>query len=339
MNMVNSPLVSVIIPVYNGAAYIAEALESILNQTYENIEIIIIDDGSTDNSLDIVKGFRSDKIKIIVNECNIGLAATRNRGLKAAEGEYIALMDGDDVSFPNRLSAQVNLLEKHPDVGLVSSHFITFEEDLQTGKQSVKKVPLDSDYIAARLPFQSVICCPSAMMRTAVLNDHNLLFNETLKVSEDWDLWYRMSQVANVSNVDEILLYYRKHGNNLSKKREEMYRHKIMLIQKSFLDNGFDIKDLFDVDYRFKGLSEFKMFMSIVSQLLEKNSTTGKFVEEHFISSCAYVVYELYKLNLGKLGYVAYDELRSSSLFSDMDIGLKYRVKHYILGKWARLNA
>ncbi|RTE67155.1 glycosyltransferase [Amphritea opalescens] len=339
MNMVSYPLVSVIIPVYNGATYIAEAVESILNQTYDNFEIIIVDDASSDNSLRIVNNYESNKIKIITNDYNVGVAASRNRGIKAAKGKYVAFMDSDDVSAINRLLIQVCFLESHPEFGLVSSHFVTFEDELETGKRSMKKLPVDSYYIAAALLFQSVICCPSAMMRVDILKEHNLFFNESFKVCEDWDLWYRMSQVTKISNVDEVLLYYRKHGGSLTKKREEMYRYKIMLIQKSFLDNGFDIKELFGVDYRFKGLAEFKEFTSVVSQLLEENGTTGKFVEEHLLSSCAYVLYEMYKLNVGKLGYVAYDDLRSSSLFRHMDIAIKYRLKNYILGKWAKLKA
>ena len=116
-----NPLVTVLMPVYNGEKYLKEAIESILNQTFKDFEFLIINDGSTDNSVKIIQSFNDLRIRLIHNESNIGLIKTLNKGLKLSNGKYIARMDCDDVSLPKRLSVQINFMEKHPEIGVCGS--------------------------------------------------------------------------------------------------------------------------------------------------------------------------------------------------------------------------
>ena len=120
------PMVSVVMPVYNGSKYLKEAIDSILNQTFTNFELIIINDGSTDNSEDIIFSYQDRRIYYLKNEHNKGICITLNRGLDNARGKYIARMDCDDISMPQRLAKQVNYLERHRDVGALGTDIITF---------------------------------------------------------------------------------------------------------------------------------------------------------------------------------------------------------------------
>lgn len=114
----NSPLVTVFMAVYNGQKYISEAINSILNQTFRDFELLIIDDGSTDNTIDNIKLFTDDRIRLIQNHKNLGLFVTRNYGIDQAKGKYFAILDSDDIAFPNRLQIQVNFMERNPQYAL-----------------------------------------------------------------------------------------------------------------------------------------------------------------------------------------------------------------------------
>ena len=110
----NLPLITVLMPVYNGAKYLNEAIDSILNQTFSDFELLIIDDGSTDQSIDLIKAYNDPRIKLIVNKKNIGQSATLNKGLELARGKYIARMDQDDISMPERLKKQMGFMDEYP---------------------------------------------------------------------------------------------------------------------------------------------------------------------------------------------------------------------------------
>jgi glycosyltransferase involved in cell wall biosynthesis len=132
MNKRSYPKVSVVMSVYNGEKYLCEAIDSILNQTFENFEFLIVNDGSTDRTLEILQSYRDPRIKVINNERNIGLTASLNKGLKIAKGEYVARMDADDVSFPHRLEQQKAFLDRNPRVAMVGSWAEVIDESGKT---------------------------------------------------------------------------------------------------------------------------------------------------------------------------------------------------------------
>ncbi|BBB24807.1 glycosyltransferase family 2 protein [Amphritea japonica] len=333
--MSDFPLVSVIIPVYNGEKYLLESLESVLHQTYPNIEIIVVDDCSTDNGAGLIAALDADNIIVLRNDTNSGVSASRNKAIRSAKGKYIAFMDADDVSLPHRIECQVNFLEDNSEFGLLSSAYQTFEEDLLSGKKSLKQLPCNPDEIAAQLLFQCVICCPAAMLRGSLVQEHELYFDESLSMCEDWDLWYRVSQVSRVSNVEDVLVYYRKHSNNSSRKRTEMYRSKIRLIQRSFRDYGGCVDSLFNGDLYIKSDPAFGLFVEQVEQLANNNRIEKWFGDKEAVKACAYVLYEIYKTNVDVLGNSAYDHLRKSWLYQYMDISRKHRIKYYLRSKFS----
>ena len=155
----DSALVSVIMPVYNGEKYLKEAIFSILNQTYQNFELIIIDDGSTDNSIKIINELKSKFSKIIYspNKKNIGVSATRNRGMKLAKGKYIAFMDADDISPLYRFEKQVEFMENNSDYGLVGGHYESFTNYVFYTKRKLRKLSSSFEHIKANILFSNSI--------------------------------------------------------------------------------------------------------------------------------------------------------------------------------------
>jgi glycosyltransferase involved in cell wall biosynthesis len=156
-----NPLVSVILPVYNAETYIAEAIESILTQSYKNLELILINDGSTDRSLDIMQSYADIRIQIISRE-NRGLVASLNEGIMKAKGKYIARMDADDISLPKRFEEQVAFLEMHPEVGLCGTAVMMFGNKI---KGKIWRLPQSDNRIKSELLFSSALAHPTLMMR------------------------------------------------------------------------------------------------------------------------------------------------------------------------------
>lgn len=307
--MMNKPLVSVIMPVYNSELYLKEAIESIVNQTYENFELIIIDDGSSDNSVSIVKSINSEKIKLVINEKNLGVSATRNKGLNLAKGEYIALMDSDDISLPKRLEIQVNFLETNLDYGLISSYYESFRVGFFGIKKRVRKLPLNDKQIKVNLLFFNVICCPSAMIRKNVIIKNNLFFDEKLRMSEDFDLWKKISKVSKIANIGEVLLRYRKHPNNTIKNRINLDKSFLIVAQRTFDDFDMNILKLFDEKFKLKDISNFIFITKYLENILEKNQTEKEYDSVYLEESCSVFIYWVYKKNFSNLGYGLFKEL------------------------------
>jgi glycosyltransferase involved in cell wall biosynthesis len=202
------PKVSVIMAVYNGEKYLSEAVESILGQTFGNFEFIIINDGSTDRSPNIIEGYWiRDKRIIVISQENTGLAAALNRGLVVAKGKYIARMDADDISLPQRFEKQIAFMEKHEEIGLCGTWIENFGAN---GSTSVR-LPTDPEIIRCTLLFGFCIAHPSVMIRKDVLDAHSLAYNSEYRYGQDYDFWERFSRCSKLANIPEVLLRHRHH--------------------------------------------------------------------------------------------------------------------------------
>lgn len=206
--------VSVIMSVYNSEEYIREAIESILNQTFKNFEFIIIDDASTDFSYEIIKSYKDNRIIAIHNSDNIGLTKNLNKGLKIARGKYIARMDADDISLPWRLEKQVNYMEKHNDIALISCSFFLFGNE--TGKRIIK---LSESQIKAYLLFNSVLPHPGFMFRRSLNVKYNIQYNEKLRYAQDYDFQVKVSRKFKIACLAEPLIQYRISKKQISVER------------------------------------------------------------------------------------------------------------------------
>lgn len=211
------PLVTVGMAVYNGQAHIVDSVRSVLEQTYPNWELLAIDDGSSDRSLELLHTFRDARIAIEVNERNLGLVGVRNRILAKAQGTYVAWLDQDDLAYPDRLTRQVAFLESHPEVAACGSwtHII---EHHPNGHQSrcCLRLPGGHEEIRAQLPFRNPIACNTVMMRPDAFRQLGLAFRPPYGNSLDYDLWSNASDSLRFANMTSVLGAYRVHAGQTS---------------------------------------------------------------------------------------------------------------------------
>lgn len=207
------PLISVVMSVYNDRNFLQDALDSILAQSEGNFEFIIVDDASTDGTAEMIKSYKDQRIRLYVNSENMGLTKNLNKGLKLAKGRYIARMDGDDISYPDRFRKQLEYLEKHRDIMLVScwtrfigeSHLIV----------DMKETP---EQLRAMMLLRPVLMHPGFMMRRELL-EKGFLYDESFRTTQDYDFQVRVSEKYPVGLVNEILLDYRVHKKQVSSSR------------------------------------------------------------------------------------------------------------------------
>ena len=210
----NNPLVSVIMSVYNSEKYLAEAIESILNQTYKNFEFIIINDGSTDSSLDIIQEYmKKDNRIVLINRENKGLPYSLNEGIEKVKGKYIARMDADDISLPTRFEEQVKFMEENSKISICGTWAEVFRKDMKT---KFLKQPTNNDDMKVRLLFSVCFAHPTVMIRKYILDKYNLKYNLEYVNAQDYELWSRISEVTTMANLPKILLKYRISENSIT---------------------------------------------------------------------------------------------------------------------------
>lgn len=209
-----TPKISVVMSVYNGCQYLQEAIDSILGQTFNNFEFIIVDDASTDTSHEIICSFEDPRIVCLKNEKNIGLASSLNKGLKAARSMYIARMDADDVSLPDRLKKQVCFLDAHPEIGILGCACRLIDAKGQVC--GVKPRLQDDTSIRWAALLRNPFIHPSVMLRREVLVTHGLFYDETFQQTQDYEFFTRVLKYTKGANVNEPLLLYRTHPGDIT---------------------------------------------------------------------------------------------------------------------------
>jgi len=219
------PLVSVLMPVYNVEAFLGEALESVLAQTYSRFELVVVDDGSTDGSWAIAAAAaaRDTRVRLLRNEHNRGIVATRNRAFAEADkaSRYFAIMDSDDISLPERLAHQVAFLEAHPDHALVGgANLIIDEHGTEVGR---RMYPCSHEAITAVITRYNPISQPTVMIRRSALSAVGT-YDPRYPRCEDYDLWLRLASHFKVANLPEFTLKYR-----LSRRQEKSTHLKDLL--------------------------------------------------------------------------------------------------------------
>ncbi len=213
-----APMISVIMPVYNGEKYLREAIESILSQTYGNFEFIIIDDASKDESVSIVREYDDDRIKLFENDVNMGVAATLNKGIDLAKGKYIARMDCDDISMPNRFEKQIEYMESHTDTVICGSSV----NILTDGVEIFRQYSESDGAIRADMIFNSAFVHPAVMIRSDVLKEHNIRYDTEYERAEDYEMWSRIIKMGECCNIRTPLLKYRHHTKQVTQTQKEL---------------------------------------------------------------------------------------------------------------------
>jgi glycosyltransferase involved in cell wall biosynthesis len=216
-------------PVYNGEKFLRESINSILNQTYTNFEFIIIDDGSKDSSVEIIKGYKDKRIKFYRNHKNKGLPYTLNRGIDLSRGKYIARMDHDDVSLTYRLEKQVTFMEDNPEIDICGSAIVTEFK----GTDKIFRQPSHHEEIKATLLFKNAMAHPTIVMRKKSMVKCGLLYDPLMVNAEDYELWTRVCWSLKMANIYEPLLNYRRHNNQMVAR--ETLRPAVCLARKKFV--------------------------------------------------------------------------------------------------------
>lgn len=224
--MVKPPKVSVLIPVYNSALFLNDAVQSILNQTYTNFELILLNDASTDNSEEIIKAFADSRIQYYTNQKNLGISESRNKLLDLAQGEYLVIMDHDDISLPTRLEKQVRFMNANPEVAMLGTWGELF---CRTKPRSVfeklKKHFINLGWVWCQpknpalkdMAEGNPVMHSSSMLRKSALLKHNIHYNPEYSPAEDFDLCRQILEAGlKLANLQEILFKYHYHGQNYS---------------------------------------------------------------------------------------------------------------------------
>jgi glycosyltransferase involved in cell wall biosynthesis len=226
--------VTIFMPVYNGARFLAEAIESILSQTFTGFEFIIIDDGSTDNTWSILKEYKKRDKRLIIKRyaTNLGLSVRLCEGRFMANGEYFARMDADDICLPQRIAEQVNYLDRNQEISICGTWADVFDGE----KHRVWKYPLDHDSIYARMLFGSALVHPSVMMRLSDFNKHDIWFDANVKYGQDYELWSRSLEKMRFANIPYQLIKYRIHEGAISSKNSRGQQKTRMQVYRRFFD-------------------------------------------------------------------------------------------------------
>ena len=205
--------VTVLMSVRNEERYLRGAIDSILAQTYSDFEFLIVDDASTDSSRSIVRGYDDPRIRLIENQRNLGLTRSLNRGIELARGVYIARMDADDLSEPERLEKQVAFLDAHSECAVVATYSAKIDRD--STDVGLARTPVDGDEIRKRLRRSNCITHGTVMMRKEALERVGC-YDEAMERAQDYDLWLRLSEDHCICTIPELLYSWRQHGDSIS---------------------------------------------------------------------------------------------------------------------------
>lgn len=302
------PKVSIVMPAYNAEKYINETINSILNQSYKDFEFIIINDGSSDRTKEIILSYSDERIVYLENEKNSGIVVTLNKGLEKASGEYIARMDSDDISLVNRLEKQVEFMDKNLDVGVLGTGICVFGDSINDQE---RVFTTNSEQLKAELIFNSCIAHPTVMIRSSILKNNNLNYSEEFAGAEDYHLWWRIAKVSKIATLPDILVKYRLHASQITKVKDERY-YKMMqrLMDIRFSDMGFKPsntdKKVF-MKYCFGGYETFttdevEELVNCFSDILKCNQSNKYFDQKKLVKIFELAV--IYTLNNSKLSIV-----------------------------------
>lgn len=284
--------VSVVMPVYNGEDYLREAIDSILNQTFTDFEFIIINDGSTDNTKDIVLSYSDSRIVFLENEYNSGIVVTLNKGLDYAKGKYIARMDADDIALPERFEKQVDYMEKHKDIGALGTGTRIFGEDIETRDTHST---INSDKLKAELLFSTCMCHPSVMIRKSVLDLHHIRYDTQYRGAEDYELWWQIAMVSKIMTIPDVLHCYRIHPNQITQKKDRDYQMLLLRMLDLRMDTlGISLsnveKECFLMyctkEYRLFNKERFFTYIDILAKILRKNKQIHYFEQSSLQEVC-----------------------------------------------------
>lgn len=237
--------ISVLMPVYNAADFLSAAITSILNQTFQDFEFLIFNDGSTDDSLKIIKSFKDSRIKVINSKINVGIAKNINHGLEIAKGKYLAKMDADDISLPRRFERQFQFMEANPEIGVCGTILKTFGQVEQFGG----KAEFHKEIYTILNLWRNSIPHATTMIRNNMLKESGVHYSQEYIVCEDYALWVDLAKHTKFYNLQELHYLYRIHQTNISIRK---YSEQRSLTKKILLRSIAELGELSAIDDKAK---------------------------------------------------------------------------------------
>ena len=242
--MINQPLVSVLLPAYNAEGTISDTILSIINQTYTNWELIIINDGSKDKTLETIDRIKDNRIRIYSNDGNKGLIYSLNRSIDLAKGQYLARIDADDIALPTRLEKQVLYMESHQDV-IVSGTFMETFGNVET--PSIVSFETTNESIKEQFPLKTAFGHPSVIIRKSILERTNIRYDDDYKCAEDIKLWFDLMPYGEFANIPEVLMRYRISSSQCTQSGNQTMIENAKICRDLYLDrktNGWFSKNM-----------------------------------------------------------------------------------------------
>lgn len=275
------PRVTVLMPTYNVAPYVREAIDSVLQQTYSDFELLVIDDCSTDNTIEVVRSIDDPRIRIVQNEKNVGLAENLNRGLSHITTEYVARMDGDDIAEPCWLEREVAILDNHPDIGICSGGFERFGT-----VKSLVRFPERHEDCMANMLFECSVIVPT--FRMSLYRDHGLRYSTEAFPAEDYRFWAECLRVTKIYNIQETLFHYRMHPTQICTARREEQQRKVAEVRRymlEWLSEEFTEEEKTYYTGQFMApqiasKQDYQERKAFCRKMIEKNRNVGHFDEE-----------------------------------------------------------
>lgn len=280
-------LVSIIMPTYNAEETISEALESILCQSYDNFELIILDDNSSDDTVNIIEQYQDKRIFLNISECNMRQAYQMNVGIAKSKGEYIAIMHADDIAHKDKIKMQVDFLNKNLEIGICGTWGRDFNsaENINNGKPW--RLPIKPGKCKAQLLFNPCFVHSSVMFRKDIVTFNKLKYKESLSVAEDYNLWLDFAKVTKLSNIPFELLFYRKHKNQISFIEKDLDFHVSNKIRERAVKLFLNSKSKLIYSFLFTNETDFSI--NLLKQIFQLiiNNKNSKILENRILIKIA----------------------------------------------------
>lgn len=300
--------------VYNAAEFLRQSIESILGQTFTDFELLIGDDGSTDNSFEIISSYKDDRIRIFRNPRNRGIAYTCNNLIRESKGEYLGRHDSDDISLPGRFQKQMDFFKKHPEIKVCGTNVTVFGD-----KRQKKFHPLHDEEIRAYMILNDPFCTSSVIFKKP---DRPIYFEESLLVSEDYAFFYELSKYSRMANLPDHLLKYRWHPNNITQLRKEIMVESANQIRTEIINHtlNYQIEEFENralnlaFDDKLKSSDDLKILEALFLKLIKRNREIKYYNQKvlqnlffhHWFTNC----FRLKGINpIGKTKIFLYSEL------------------------------
>jgi glycosyltransferase involved in cell wall biosynthesis len=314
------PLLTVFTPVFNLEKYIDETIKSILSQSFSDFEYILIDDCSTDRSVEIIEAFNDPRITLIKNKTNQGISYNRNYALDQAKGKYIAMIDGDDLALPNRLLKQIEFLEKNSAYGILGTEIIKINSK---GEQldNIVTYNIPDNEIPSRMLFNNYIATSSTMIRLEAIGE--IRFKKEFIVAEDYEVWIRLIRNCKIGHIREPLTKYRIHNDSISiKKQQLMLDTEIKIIRLQLAELKCNLKaEEFQVfldlskDKLAPYYEKFSLINQTISKLFNANNKSQLF-DEYSFRNLLFRYWHIFYLNIKTNNLQLLKEIKRSGMYT-----------------------